>query len=257
MTSAAHRDLSSAMRPGLADQLTGLDWSAQELTALTCRILAAEGHCFALAGQVTSRASSGGYWTVPWSPAFDAVTVDDVIRVDDDLQTIEGDAHANPATRFHLWVYRERPDVNCIVHTHPPFVSALSMIGKPLVVSQMDTTPLYRDVAFLSDWPGVPVADHEGQLISEALADKKAILLAHHGMLTTGRTVEEATVLALMMEHAAAMQIRAESAGEIKEIPEHLAIEAREFLLQPSIVQATYRSFANRALRSDLGILGS
>lgn len=255
MTSVEQRDLKKTIRPALTEQLRGLEWTPQELTALTCRILAAEEHCFALAGQVTSRAGDDSFWTVPWSPAFDAVTVNDVIRVDDDLNTLEGSAQPNPATRFHYWVYRARPDVNCIVHTHPPFISALSMIGRPLVISHMDTAPLYQDVAFLADWPGVPVADHEGELISEGLGDKRAILLAHHGMLTTGRTIEEATVLALMIEHAAAMQIRAESIGEIQEIPEQLALEARDFLLQPSITEATYRSFADRALRADPHIL--
>ena len=245
----------AAIRPAMTEQLSGLPWSPQEMTALTCRILAAEQHCFALAGQVTSRAGGDTFWTVPWSPAFDAMTVNEVIRVDDDLNPVEGTAQPNPATRFHYWVYRARPDVNCIVHTHPPNVSALAMLGRPLIISHMDTTPLYDDVAFLAEWPGVPVADYEGELIAGALGDKRAILLAHHGMLTTGRTIEEATVLALMIELAAKLQLMAEAAGSIKPIPEHLAREAREFLLQPSIVQATYRSFAARVRRGDPSIL--
>ncbi|MFE2182803.1 hypothetical protein [Streptomyces sp. NPDC059455] len=62
--------------------------------------------------------------------------------------------------------------------------------------------------------------------------------------------MEEATVLALMMEHAAALQIRAESTGgTIAAIPDALAREAQEFLLQPAIIEATFRSFADRILR--------
>lgn len=245
------RDLTRAIRPELSDQLTGLHWSPIEMTALSCRILAAEDHCFALAGQITSRAGGNTFWTVPWTPAFDAVTVDDVIRVDDDLNPVEGTSQPNPAVRFHYWVYRARPNVKCIVHTHPPNVSALSMLGKKLEISHMDGMPLYGDVAFLSEWPGVPVSDEEGRIISEALGEKKAILLAHHGLLTTGETIEEAVVLALMMEHAAKLQLMAESAGEIKPTPEPLAVEAKRFLLQPNIVQATYRAFADRVLRSN------
>jgi hypothetical protein len=56
----------------------------------------------------------------------------------------------------------------------------------------MDTTVFHEDCAWLSDWPGVPLANEEGRLISEALGSKRAILLAHDGLLTTGRTLEEA-----------------------------------------------------------------
>lgn len=76
--------------------------------------------------------------------------------VDEHLTVLEGDGMANPANRFHSWIYRARPDVRCIVHTHPLHVAALSMLAVPLEVSQMDIAPLYDDCAFLGDWPGVP-----------------------------------------------------------------------------------------------------
>ena len=128
----------------------------------------------------------------------------------------------NPAVRFHVWIYGARPDVQCIVHTHPPFASALSMVGKRLAVAHMDSAMFHDDCAYLAEWPGVPVADEEGRLIAEALGDKRTILLAHHGMLTTGATVEEAAYLAVMLERAARLQARAEAIGEIRPIdPAH------------------------------------
>ena len=52
------------------------------------------------------------------------------------------------------------------------------MIGEPLVVSHMDTCVLYENCAYLAEWPGVPIGDEEGRIISEGLGDKEAILLA-------------------------------------------------------------------------------
>ena len=46
----------------------------------------------------------------------------------------------NPSNRFHLWIYRAKPRLNSIMHTHAPYVSALSMIGVPLAVAHMDRT---------------------------------------------------------------------------------------------------------------------
>ncbi len=92
---------------------------------------------------------------------FDEATPDDFIEVDADLNTITGKGMANPATRFHLWVYEARPQTNAIIHTHSPYVSALVAARQPLVVAQMDMTPLYNDCAFLAEWPGVPIADQE------------------------------------------------------------------------------------------------
>jgi L-fuculose-phosphate aldolase len=186
---------------------------------------------------------------------FEEITTHDLVRVDGELGLVEGERLPNPATRFHLWIYRKRADVNCVIHTHPPCISALSMIGQPLIVSHMDATPLHGDCAYLADWPGVPLADYEGKIISEALGDKRAILLAHHGQIVVSATVQEAATLVLCIEQAAELQLRAQAAGEIQPIPDALAREAHDFLLQPGIVRASFAAYARRVLRADPGCL--
>jgi L-fuculose-phosphate aldolase len=235
----------------LERQLTGGDWDLKQRIVLTCRMLAAEGHSAGLAGQITARADDGTFWTAPLGLLFEEVTVRDLVRIDDELGVVEGTRMANPAARFHLWIYRARPNVNCIVHTHPLHVSALSMIGRRLVVSHMDTTPFFDDCAYLADWPGVPVADLEGRIISDALGDKRAILLAHHGQIAVAPTVEEAAVLALWIDHAARLQLLAEAAGEIQPIPDDLAREAHDFMLNSSVVRASFAAYARRVLRAN------
>ena len=232
-------------------QLAGDDWDVREQLVLTCRMLAAEGHSAGLAGQITARAGDATFWTAPLGLLFEEIRTSDLVRIDDELRVAEGERLPNPATRFHLWIYRKRPAVNCIIHTHSPSVSALSMIGTPLVVSHMDATPLHNDCAYLAEWPGVPLADYEGQLISEALGDKRAILLAHHGQVVAVSTVQEAAELALCIEHAARLQLLAQAAGEIQPVPHELALKAHNFLLQPSVVRASFAAHARRVLRAD------
>jgi len=243
-------DVAERVRQDLTGHASELPWSTPQKLVLACRILALEGHESGLAGQFTARADTEGtFWTLPFGLGFDEATEDSLIRVDDDLQPLDGAPMANPAVRFHLWIYRTRPEIACIIHTHPPHVSALSMIGEPLAVAHMDATPLYDDCAYLADWPGVPVHDEEGRLISEALGSKRAILLAHHGQLAATGSVEEAAVVALQIERAARLHLLARAAGPIQEIAPERAAEAHDFLLSPTVINATFAYYARRALR--------
>ncbi|MFD0887580.1 aldolase [Streptosporangium algeriense] len=219
--------------------------------ALTCRILFDGGHDAGLAGQITGRGEEPGtYYTQRLGLGFDEITEENLLLVDEDLNVLEGEGIPNPANRFHSWIYRVREDVNCIVHTHPLHAASLAMLEVPLEVSQMDTTPLYDDCAFLKNWPGVPVGNEEGEIISAALGDKRAILLAHHGQLVAGGTVEEACNLAILIERAARMQLLAMSAGTIQPLPPALAREAHDWTSTPRRNQANFAYYARRALRN-------
>lgn len=220
--------------------------AAPAALAAACRILAREGHESGLAGQVTARGEAPGtWWTLQFGYGFDEATPERMVLVDEDLKPLQG-GRPNPGVRFHVWIYRARPDVQAIIHTHPPHASALAATGKPLAIAHMDSSMLYG-TAHLPEWPGVPVADDEGRIISGALGEAKTILLANHGLLAAGASVEEATYLAVFMERASRMQLLAAAAGGVKEVKPELAKEACEFLLQRSIVRGTFAYWARRA----------
>lgn len=231
-------------------------WSLREKVALACRILAQEGHESALAGQITARADEPGtYWMLSFGLGFDEAQRSNIVRVDDDLNIIEGDGMPNPSNRFHLWIYRHLPHVKAIIHTHPPYVSALSMIGEPLAVAHMDHMMFYEDCAHLPDWPGVPIGDEEGRLISEAIGTKRSILLGHHGQLAASATIEEATMLSIFIERAARAQLLARAAGEIRAIDPAIAREAHDYRLKPRYVDGVFCYYARRALGIPGGVL--
>jgi L-fuculose-phosphate aldolase len=226
--------------------LPGLQLSVPEALAAACRIIAGEGHESGLAGQVTARAEKPDtWWTLQFGYGFEEATAERMVLVDGDLKPLSG-GRPNPGVRFHVWIYCQRPDVNAIIHTHAPWASALAATGKPLQIAHMDSAMLFG-TAHLPEWPGVPVADDEGRIISAALGGAKTILLANHGLLAAGASVEEATYLAVFIERAARMQLRAMAAGGVREVKPELAAEARDFLLQSSIVRGTFAYWARRA----------
>jgi L-fuculose-phosphate aldolase len=227
------------------EDLPFLEGSTAELLAACCRILGKENHESGLAGQVTARADKPGtFWTLQFGYGFEQASAKRMVLVDEDLKPLKG-GRANPGVRFHVWIYSRRPDVEAIVHTHAPHASALAATGKPLKTIHMDSAMLHG-TAHLPDWPGVPVADDEGRIISGALGSAKTILLANHGLLAAGASVEEATYLAVFFERAARMQLMAMAAGGFKEVKPELAEEARDFLLQPAIVRGTFAYWARR-----------
>jgi L-fuculose-phosphate aldolase len=252
MTSTLRDSKSELMKralEGMARHVGDADLAPREKIALTCRALFDAGHDSGLAGQITARAEAPGtYYTQRLGLGFDEITAGNLLLVDEDLNVLEGDGMANPANRFHSWIYRAREDVNCIVHTHPFHVAALSMLEVPLMVSQMDIAPLYDDCAFLPDWPGVPVGNEEGEIISGALGDKKAILLAHHGHVVAGASIEEACSLAMLIERGAKLQLAAMAAGTIAPLPDRLAREAHDWTLTPRRSAANFAYYARRAL---------
>ncbi|MEA3192517.1 MAG: L-fuculose-phosphate aldolase [Betaproteobacteria bacterium] len=227
------------------EDLPFLDGSTPDLLAACCRILGKEDHESGLAGQVTARADKPGtFWTLQFGYGFEEATAKRIVLVDEDLKPLKG-GRPNPGVRFHIWIYNKRPDVKAIVHTHAPHASALAATGKPLKTIHMDSAMLHG-TAHLPEWPGVPVADDEGRIISGALGNAKSILLANHGLLTAGNSIEEAAYLAVFFERAARMQLRAMAAGGFREVKPDLAEEARDFLLQPSIVRGTFAYWARR-----------
>ena len=252
MSKVAHKD-----KPGIYEKFehdiirpAQRPASDVEKLVLLCRILAGEGHSDNLAGQVTIRRDKKTWLTLCIGPMFGEVAADDICVVDEELNVVQGAREVNPALRFHMWLYRAKPHIRCVIHTHPPFTSALSMIGEPLIVSHMDTAMFHEDCAYLAEWPGVPFSDEEGRIISEAIGDKRSILLAHHGYVTTGETIEEATYLAGFLERAARMQLLAQSAGAVRAVRPELAREAHDFLLKPAVVNATFDAWARRAQTS-------
>ena len=240
----AQESMSSLIQEGM--------YTDRQKLALTCRILFNKGHDAGLAGQISCRTDKKDtFITQRFGLGFDEITADNLIEVDLDLQPTSSEGMANPANRFHTWIYKEHAEVNCIVHTHPTYIAALAMLRVPLIVSQMDTCALYDDCSFVSDWPGVPVGNEEGILISKALGDKRAVFLAHHGQLVVGKTIEEACNLAILIERAAKLQLIAMAAGQVQPLPVDLAKEAHDWVSTDKRNKVNFAYYARQALKTN------
>jgi L-fuculose-phosphate aldolase len=227
--------------------------AALQLMLQGSHILAAQGHASGLAGQLSLRANGQDaqdqLWTLAMGAGLEEAAPDNVILVARDMQVLQGTGQPNPGIRFHQWIYQHHPHVRAIVHTHPPALSSLSMLGIRMPVAHMDAAMFYDDCGYLEHWPGVPTGDEEGQLISAALQGKRSAFLLNHGIVCTGASMQEAIYLNVFAERNARMCLDALAAGGISPIDLAAAQEAHDFLLQPSIVNATFDYWARAAAR--------
>ena len=99
----------------------------------------------------------------------------------------------------------------------------------------------------------LPTADREGELISASLGQAHALLLAHHGLLTAGRSVQEACFLAVFMERMARLQINAAAVGGVVPIDAEQARLARQFLLTDLLMNISLDAGVRKGRQSRAG----
>lgn len=169
-----------------------------------------------VAGHVTARDPEDPdvFWVNPFGLSFGLIRASDLILCDHEGKVVEGDRPVNRAAfAIHSQVHRARPDVIAAAHTHSPHGRAFSTLGRPLSPITQDSCAFFRDHGLFDDFTGVVVDIEEGKRIAHALGDAKACILRNHGLLTVGRSVDEAAWWFVTMERTCQVQLLAEAAG--------------------------------------------
>jgi ribulose-5-phosphate 4-epimerase/fuculose-1-phosphate aldolase len=169
-----------------------------------------------VAGHITARDPErlDHFWVNPLGMSFKQIKVKDLILVNDHGQVVEGTWPVNAAAfAIHSQVHAARPDVVAAAHAHSLNGKAWSSLRRPLDPLTQDSCAFYGDHALFDDFTGVVLDVEEGKRIAHALAGHKAVILANHGLLTAGRSVDEAAWWFITMERTCQAQLLAEAAG--------------------------------------------
>lgn len=143
-----------------------------------------------------------GYVVITPSGIHRAVLApEDIAVVDLDGTLIEGEKKPSSETSMHTVIYRERPDLRGIVHTHSTYATSFAVVNQ-------DVPPILPSGLMLGrDLPVVPFAmpgsKDLGKTAIPFLEDHSAVLLQNHGVLTVGKTVEDAMLMAIYAEDTA------------------------------------------------------
>lgn len=204
--------------------------------AATFRLFAKFGYDEGVAGHVTCRDPEfpNSFWVNPFGVDFGRMRVRDLIRVDHEGETVEGDLPVNRAAFvIHSRVHQARPDVVAAAHAHSMHGKAFSSLHRLLAPITQDACAFFGDHALFEDFGGVVVDLDEGQRIAKALGTKKAVILANHGLLTVADTIEAAAWWFITMDRSCRAELLARAAGEPKAIKDEAANQAFQLTGNP------------------------
>ena len=172
------------------------------------------------------------------------LTVEDIVCIDLDGKLIGG--NVPPPLEFHLHteIYRARPDVNAVAHTHPRWSTYLSMTGTPY-------KPVYAQGVLLGEIPlfDSPMSINTkpmGEQLAQALGDRPSILLKSHGVTVVGADMIECFTLAVYLEENSERQYMARQLGEPYVFTPEEQEACRQKLWTKSLFQKTWDHFYSK-----------
>jgi L-ribulose-5-phosphate 4-epimerase len=170
-------------------------------------------------GNVSGRDPETGLVVIkPSGVKYPDLRPEHLVVLDVDGKVVEGNLSPSSDTASHLYIYRQRPEVGGIVHTHSPYATAFAAVGKPI--------PVYL-TAIADEFGGpIPVGgfaliggEELGKIVVDAIGNSPAVLLKNHGVFTIGKNAEAAVKAAVMTEDVARTVWYALQLGTPDEIP--------------------------------------
>jgi ribulose-5-phosphate 4-epimerase/fuculose-1-phosphate aldolase len=190
------------------------------------RIFGRFGFDEGVAGHITVRDPEhpDRFWVNPFGVNFKLVRVEDLLCVGHDGTVLEGDGLLNRAAfAIHSQIHAARPDVVAAAHAHSVYGKAFSALHRELRPLTQDACAFFDDHVLFDDYTGVVLDESEGKRIAAALGDRKAAILANHGNLTVGHTIEEAVFWFVTMERTCQAELVVLAAGGGVPIPDDVA----------------------------------
>ena len=165
-------------------------------------------------GNVSGRDKESGYIAItPSGMDYEKLNPEDIVIVDSKGNMVEGKWKASVDLKDHLYIYRNKPNLYGIIHTHSPYACSFAILHQEIPCC---STTLANEVG-----GSVPISKYSpvgeggiGSSVIEAIGDKNACLLANHGVIAVGISVRHALVAAVMLEDGAKVYHLAKCKGD-------------------------------------------
>jgi L-ribulose-5-phosphate 4-epimerase len=182
-------------------------------------------------GNISGRDPNSGLVVIKASGVrYEQLTSDHMVVVDLDGNLVSGDFKPSSDTAAHLYIYRQRPKIGGIVHTHSPFATAFAAVGKPIPVVLTAICDEFGGEIPCGGYAKIG-GDEIGREVVRVMGSSPAVLLKNHGVFTMGKDAGSALKAAVMVEDVARTVYYALQLGQPDEIPpEEVARAHRRYL---------------------------
>jgi ribulose-5-phosphate 4-epimerase/fuculose-1-phosphate aldolase len=219
--------------------------------AWACRILAMDGHGDFTLGHVSVRDGEVVHMK-PNGIGLEEVSPGDVLTIDLDGNKLAGAGPVHLEAVLHTAVYRARPDVGSVIHTHPPYATALGATSAELQLLNHDAVLFKDGLAYFDDTAELIVSAKQGNAVAQALGDKRAVMMRGHGVLMTGNSVPWAVYGALTLERVIRIQTIASALGPLRPMTAEMAAKVYPDKYRDEFIGAYWRYLVRQVRRAGL-----
>lgn len=181
-------------------------------------LLYERGMLAGIGGNISVRLSDGRIVITPSGLAKGRLSPDDMVVVDARGKPVQGSRQASSEMAIHLFVYQERAEIRACVHSHAPYATCFAVAGVNLADDILPEVVLFVGGVPLTDY-APPGTDAVPQALRPYVGKTNAFLLRNHGLLTIGRSLEEAHNRHETVEHYARIVYLARQLGNVDAIP--------------------------------------
>ncbi len=184
---------------------------------IACHRLYERGYVTATDGNLSARLPNGNILVTPSSLNKGQMTESDLVEVKPDGSAVTLSSKPSSELSMHLFVYNRRPDVRAVVHAHPPYATGFATARIPLPDAVLPEVILGLGRIPLTEY-ATPSTGEVAASLSPFIEGSNAALLANHGAVTFGTTVEEAYFRMEKVEHASHILFVARALGGEKSL---------------------------------------
>jgi L-fuculose-phosphate aldolase len=164
-------------------------------------------------GNISCRVpKTDSFLVTPSGIPYSELKTGDLVQLDLNGEYIEGTRIPSSESLVHLAIYKKRPDVQAIVHTHSNYASMFAVVRENIPPILVDMAQMIGGPIKVAKYALSGTQDLALNTV-EALEDRNAVLLANHGVITTGRNLDEAFIISLLVEKCAQVLLGAKNLG--------------------------------------------